>query len=115
MTNETTENFWKVFGNQDPLVPVKLFYRLYYDSKGCPLFYSMEDMPGNYIDIDHATYSKSDSNVCVKDGRLITLTLANSISKLIPNSVGTCCNPHDVCIVVSIETPHVKWHLKTTN
>ena len=51
--NETTENFWAAWVlPQEP--PKPAFYRLYHNEQGYLLFYSMEDVPGNYIEIDQA-------------------------------------------------------------
>ena len=62
----TPEEFWAILH----AVPeeIKPVYRLYYGDNGQPLFYSMEDCPGNYIDIDQATFNQASSQVCVKNG-----------------------------------------------
>jgi len=107
----TEEEFWAAL---QPVVDTRvLIYRLYYDEHGNPLFYSTEDCPGNYIDIDPITYANSPTNVRVVDGKMkfIETVLA---SKLKPNQEdGTPCHPADIAIVVDSNQPHIKWSLST--
>lgn len=110
--NETTENFWKAFAEWDPPPPKPIFYRLYYDNQGLPLFYSMEDVPGNYIELDRETYAASPSNVRVVNNKLVYIKQQIS-KKLTPGEVGTCCDPRDICVVVDQTKTHVKWSIKT--
>jgi hypothetical protein len=86
-----------------------IFYRLYYDDQGNPLFYSQEDLLGNYIDIDQATYAQSSRNVRVVDGRLVLLDTGTGVGKLRPRDSGTPCHPKDVSVVVDPVTAHTKW------
>ena len=88
--------------------PQPVFYRLYHDEHGTPLFYSMEHNPGTYIEIDQQTFAQNRFDVRVRDGRLVTVTWRTS-SKLVPSDTGTPCHPEDVTIVVGEEQPHVKW------
>ena len=110
--NETTENFWKAFNEWDPPAPAPIFYRLYYNDAGQLLFYSMEDVPGNYIEIDRETFAASPSNVRIVNNKLtyIKHTVTN---KLTPGETGTPCDPRDVCIVVNNSVSNTKWSLKT--
>jgi hypothetical protein len=32
--------------------------------------------------------------------------------KLVPSTEGVACAVNDVCVVVDVDQPHVKWHLK---
>lgn len=105
----TPEEFWAIW--QAVEKPKPLIYRLYYDENGLPLFYTMEDLPGNYIDIDQTTYHLSPSNVKVVNGKLIHLN-NNILSKLVPGDYGTACDPRDICVVVDPQTPHLKWSIK---
>lgn len=105
----TPEEFWKIWQTPDP--PVNVFYRLYYGDHGEPLFYTMEDLPGNYIEIDQQTFSLSPRNVRVKNNKLeyIAQTLT---SKLAVSITGTPCHVRDVCVITD-QAPNTKWSLVT--
>ena len=110
MSETTTDNFWSAWG-QLAEIPQPIFYRLYHDDSGYPLFYSMEDLPGNYIEIDQETYARASSKVRVVNGTLKKNTQA-STSKLKPSATGTTCHVTDVCIVVPEDQSHIKWSFK---
>ena len=112
--NETTENFWQVWNNLEPYTPPVVFWRLYYDEQGFPLFYTQEDKPGNYIDVTPEQYQRASMRVRVRNGQLIELR-SNPVKKLVPAETGTPCDPRDVSIVVSPETEHQCWRLKYNN
>lgn len=88
--------------------PKNLFYRLYHDDQGFPLFYSMEDLPGTWIEIDQAVFARSPSHVRVIGGRLVEQRWRKT-SKLIPGDHGTACDVNDIMIVVDQSQPHIKW------
>jgi hypothetical protein len=90
--------------------PQPVFYRLYHDQDGQPLFYSMEDLPGTYIEIDAAAYVRNSMRVRVRDGRMIEVTDRVS-EKLVPGDQGTACHPGNILIVVDQE-PNQKWSRK---
>jgi len=110
--NETTQNFLEVFSNLEPWQPPVVFWRLYYDEAGFPLFYTQEDKPGNYIDVTPEQYQRASMRVRVREGKLIELN-TTPVKKLVPWETGTPCYPTDVSIVVSPETEHQRWRLKT--
>ena len=106
----TTDNFFQIWAEWDRSEPPEVFYRLYYGEQGEPLIYSMEDLPGNYIEVDHATYSLNSYDVKVKDGRLIRIDRSKNVSKLRPDiDSGTNCDVRDICVIVDPGTKHTKW------
>ena len=106
----TPEQFWSILHNMPEPKPV--FYRLYYDADGMPLFYSMEDRPGTYIEIDQATFARGATNVRVRDGKLIEITWATT-TKLVPGNSGSPCHPDNVAVIVAESQPHTKWSKRT--
>jgi hypothetical protein len=99
----TPEEFYGALEHM--LEPQALTYRLYHDSGGRPLFYSMEDLPGTYIEIDQATFAQGESRVQVVNGELVTLTYRTT-EKLVPGDTGTQCHVNDVAVVVSEHGTH---------
>lgn len=93
----------------EPQAPL---FRLYYDDNGVPLFYSMEDRPGTYIEITPEEYHRNNSNVRVRNGKLIEVTWATT-TKLVPGNSGSPCHPDNVAVIVTEDQPHVKWSKRT--
>ena len=112
MSKLTAENFWKIWSESAVPAP-EVFYRLYYNDNGSPVCYSMEDLPGNYVDVDINTYLVGSYIIRVVDQKLVHLPTVGAVTKLRPNaSTGTACDPQDVCVVVDENTSHVKWSLQ---
>jgi len=111
---ENTENlleFWQSF-QWPEIQPVT--YRLYHDDEGRPIIYTMEDLPGTYIEVDQATYIHGSFGVRVIDGKLTILEPAITAKKLQPSQdQGTPCDPRDVCVVVDHDAEHQKWNITT--
>ena len=105
----TEEEFWAALAT--PVEITTPTYRLYYGEQGEPLFYSMEDLPGKYILVDHATYSNTPTHCRVVDGVLQVLK-TTSVTKIVPANNGTPCHPNNVTIVVAETEPHTRWILK---
>jgi hypothetical protein len=103
----TEEEFWSIL--QATPEPKQIFYRLYYNDTGAPIIYSMEDLPGNYIEVDQSTYVSTPFNVKVINDKLVRIKPVITVKKLQPSIDGTACDPRDVCIVVEVDQPHVKW------
>lgn len=118
MSQATTDNFWAAFAAWEPEPPKPVFYRLYYTDSGNLLFYSMEDLPGNYIEIDQETFARGSLHVRVQDGKIIALP-RRQITKLVPVAAdvdGVACDPQNVAVVVDATQPlvsYTKWSLKT--
>ena len=106
----TPEQFWSILHNMPEPLPVS--YRLYHDDQGRPLFYSMETVPGTYIEIDQTTFARGATNVRVRDGKLIEITWATT-TKLVPGNSGFPCHPDNVAVIVTEDQPHTKWSKKT--
>ena len=106
----TPEQLQKLF--QAALEPQAPFFRLYHDADGNPICYSMEDLPGLYIDLDPDTFAIRNMNVRVQDGKLIEVTWQTS-KKLVPGNSGSPCHPDNVAVVVAEDQPHTLWSKRT--
>lgn len=110
MSEETTQNFWQVMRSFEWPEPKPVSYRLYHDADGRPIIYSMEDLPGAYIEVDPETYAKAPHNVRVEGARLIVLQAKIAVTKLVPDlDLGTPCDTRDVCVVIDEQQAHTKW------
>ena len=105
----TPEEFWTILHAIPEPRPVS--WRLYYNEAGEPIIYSMEQLPGTYIEVDAETYALASFNVRVQEGRLIKLQQA--VRRLAPGNIGTPCHPDNVAIVVDETEPHQRWSMKT--
>jgi hypothetical protein len=106
----TPEEFWSILHAIPEPQPVS--YLLYHDDQGLPLFYSMEAVPGTYIEIDQETFARGSMNVRVRDGKLIEVSWAVT-RKLVPGNSGTPCHPDNVAVVVAEDQPHTRWSKQT--
>jgi len=88
----TPDEFFGALEQMPSAQPV--FYRLYHDDQGRPLFYSMEDVPGTYIELDQETFAQGKSRVRVINGVLTELTYQTT-EKLVPSDSGTMCQNHN--------------------
>lgn len=108
--NETTKNFLEVFNDLEPWTPPVVLFRLYYNDQGHPIEYSHEDKPGKYIEVDPLTFQIQAMNIRIVDGKIVQIIPPQIVTKLVPSTAnGICCDPKDVCIVVSADQPHTKW------
>jgi len=108
MSDMTEEEFWSIL--RDVTEPKPVFYRLYHNDDGSPIIYSMEVLPGNYIEVDPSTYALAPFNVKVIDGKLTYINPVITVKKLQPNNwTGTACDPRDICVVVDTDQTHTKW------
>jgi len=85
-------------------------YRLYYSDSGRPVCYTMDNLPGNYIEITAEEFKNSDPHVKVKNGQLVKLAIRYS-EKLVLSDHGVPCATSDVTVVVGEHEPHQKWSL----
>ncbi len=93
--------------------PKPVFYRLYHNDQGVPLFYSMEDVPGTYIEIDAETFARSPTKIRVRDGKIVELTWTTTARLEPTDGIGTPCHPQDVSVVVGTDRPHQCWSKQT--
>ena len=106
----TPEEFWSILHATPE--PVQPFFRLYHDEHGIPLFYSMADEPGTYIEITSEQYCRNNSNVRVRNGQLVEVTWKTT-TKLVPGNSGSPCHPDNVAVIVAEDQPHIRWSKKT--
>jgi len=104
MTEDEFLEFWKNYKWTDPK-PV--YYRLYHNDSGELLFYSHEDLSGNYIDVTPVQFALQDQSVKVVDGKLVRQR-RTIITKLVHKNSGTLCHTNDVTIVVD-QLPGQYW------
>ena len=110
MSNETTENFLKVMATFKWPEPKPITYRLYYNDDGSPKCYTMEELPGKYIQIDREDYILHRWNVRVVNDKLTIVPIPVVVHKLqTTDTTGTCCDPRDICVIVHGDKPHLKW------
>ncbi len=90
----------------------KVIYRLYYDNTGSLLFYSMEDLPGNYIEITPQQFAKADSHVRVVNGQIVKIKRSLT-KKLVPSADqdGVLCSPQSAAVIVK-SSPGIYWKIK---
>lgn len=74
-------------------------YRLYYDNFGKVLYYSCEDIPGNYIVVDALTYAEGRYDIKVINEQIVQVNNTNTIFKLVLANEGTKCAVEDITIV----------------
>jgi len=88
----------------------EIFFRLYYDPETkAPLFYSMEDKPGDYITITALQFAELRYDILVKDGKIETVR-AVSIGKLVPSLIARYGT---LKADVSIVGDEQYWNMKT--
>ena len=109
MTEQEFLDFWKNI--EWPEIKT-VYYRLYYDDSGLPLFYSYEDQPGKYIEVTPEQFALQDQAVKVIDGKLVRQRTVR-MSKLVPATSGTLCHGQDVTVIVANQ-PGQYWK-KTEN
>ena len=87
-------------------------YRLYYDDQGIPLYYSCEQLPGNYLVVSAEVYAQGRYDCKIVNGTIKYPTQIKS-AKLVPSTKGTACYVKDVSIISPTDTDAQYWKLKT--
>ena len=108
MNDEEFLDFWKAI-EWPEIKPV--YFRLYYDDSGLPLFYSHEDQLGKYIDLTPEQFALRDLQVRVVNS-VLTPRKRPVPPKLVPSDTGIPCYPNDIAVVVSAQEPNQRWKLK---
>lgn len=104
-------NFWEGLAMVQTDTVAEITYRLYYNiESGQPLYYSMSDESGDYIEITKEQYDASNYHVVVKNKKIVELN-KRGYTKLTPASSGTACHPSNVMIVDATKSKY--WSLKT--
>ena len=86
-------------------------HRLYYNDQGLPLYYSCEQLPGNYITVSAEVYAQGRYDCCIVNGT-IKYPAVVKYAKLIPSTKGTACYAKDVSIISPTDTDAQYWKLK---
>lgn len=110
--------FWQAIAEHDWTQPeIRQEFRLYYDPEdGRVLFYSMEDLPGEYLVIDRHTFEMHRFDVKVKDGKIIRVKHPASW-KLVPTETAEyACHGRDITIIVDDSADDKRyWKVETTH
>jgi hypothetical protein len=106
--DDNTKIFLDFFQNYKWPEAKPVCYRLYHDIDGLPLFYSTEDLPGTWIEVNHRDYELRDEKVRVVKGKLQHLP-APTAKRMRHSDFGTTCHPGDITIIVSPDEPHQCW------
>jgi hypothetical protein len=93
-------------------------YRLYYNSDGSPKYYTMEDLEGEYIEVDEQTYHVGRYDVKIVNKKLKSLN-ENIVSKYTivkQRTLSTVsCDPTDILLVVDISQDNILWDYLDSN
>lgn len=87
-------------------------YRLYYNQDGTPRFYSMENVPGDYILVDRPTFECGRYDITVKDGKIQNLSQPTLSRYVIVNEsteTSISCDPYDITLITTTESEHIFW------
>lgn len=95
----TTKNFWKVWSTFQWPEPTPVSFRCYYLDDGTVTLYSMEELPGNYIEVTQKEYVMAQMPAKVIDGKLTVIKPGVVIEKLCPSTAGTTCHSDDICVI----------------
>lgn len=102
------QEFWAALA---PIEIKPILYRLYYNDQGNPLFYSQEDLPGNYVDVSREVYVNPPTHLRVVNNKIVVLDTL-SVKRLYPTKTGTPCHPADVSVVVKKTESNITWSLR---
>lgn len=108
-------NFWQGLEefNQQKTKSTEIEFRLYYDEDGHPLFYTTENVNGNYIKVDQDTYNLGDyQNIKIVNGQILQRSPIDSNKLILSESEGTCCHKNDITLIDDTKIGQY-WKIKT--
>lgn len=109
--------FWQAVAAHDwTPSEIKQEFRLYYDEDGHVLYYSMEDLPGNYIVVSRHTFEEHRFDIRVRDGKIIKHKHPASWKLAPAESASYACHANDVTLIVGEDYENKQyWKVKTTH
>jgi hypothetical protein len=115
-SQETTDNFWQVWNSFSWPEPAPVSYRCYYHDDGTVDFYTMEDLPGNYIEVEQSVYVRAHKPARVVNGQLEIIKTKNTVQKLVPGQQqGTQCHVQDIAVIVNNNGTHWNYQQNEIN
>ena len=95
-------------------------YRLYYNKDGTPKYYSMEDLAGDYIAVDHQTFEIGRYDIIIKDKKIINLTdLGYPKFHIVATETDTTvkCDSDDITLITNSVSHdnNILWDYKISN
>ena len=112
-SNETTQNFWRAWNSFQWPDPKPVSYRCYYRDDGTVDFYTMDDLPGSYVEVSKEIYIASPYNARVEKGVFRLIPRRHSVERLVPDqSAGIRCDRRDVCVIVSDSHEGTYWDIQ---
>lgn len=100
-----------IIESQEPSV---LEFRVYYSKNGNILFYTTENLEGDYLVIDKQTYIEARYDLCVVNKKLVKKVKGITIRKYKPDPKGISCHKEDISVLVKGNFKHKqKWKLHT--
>lgn len=91
-------------------------YRLYYNPDGTPKFYTMEDLPGDYISVDHPTFESGRYDIVVRGGKIHRLGdtgVSRYVQVVRPTTASVATDPSDITLVTTQDHPHIFWDYRS--
>jgi len=92
-------------------------FRLYYNSDGTVNQYSMEDLPGDWIAVDVATFHAHRHDVRVIKGKIVPLHSVTLTYHLVdtPTDTTIATDPYDILLLVDSDQQHILWDYRSDN
>ena len=85
----------------EQMVTAPVEFRVYYDDTGKVLYYTCDNLEGNYLVVDKDTFSECRMDMKVVDGKLIRVTPGIIIQKYKQKEDGILTASEDISILVN--------------